>query len=79
MDKSEESKSGNGVQKINGETEFFSQSGVDEWQNYSLPTFLKPLKSEVIFNTETGLLYRCLPDRTHAMTNAQVVNYPRKD
>ena len=49
-----------------GEAESAEQFGVDEWQKYRRPTLLKQFKAENIFNAdETGLFYRCLPNRTH--------------
>ena len=56
--------------KLHGEAESVDQCGVDDWQKHRLPALLKQFKAEEIFNTdETGLFYRCLPDRTHVMKN----------
>ena len=52
--------------KLHGEAESIDQFGMDEWQKYSPPTLLKQFKAEDIFTMdETGLFYRCLPDRSH--------------
>ena len=56
--------------KLHGEAESVNQDGVNEWQNHRLPTLLKEFEPEQIFNTdETGLFYRCLPDKTHVFKN----------
>ena len=55
---------------LHGEAEFVDQDGVNEWQNYRLPSLLKEFQPEQIFNTdETELFYRCLPDKTHVFRN----------
>ena len=56
--------------KLHGKVESVDQDGVNEWQNDRLPALLKEFKPEQIFNTdETGLFYRCLPDKTHVFKN----------
>ena len=56
--------------KLHGEAESVDQNGVDEWQTNYLPALLKQFKAEDIFNAyETGLFYRCLPDRTYVFKN----------
>ena len=56
--------------KLHGEAESVDQDGVNEWQKHRLPTLLKEFEPEQIFNTdETGLFYRCLPDKTHVFKN----------
>ena len=56
--------------KLHGEAESVDQNGIDEWQTNCLPALLKQFKAEDIFNAdETGLFYRCLPDRTHVFKN----------
>ena len=41
-----------------------------EWQNHRLQALLKEFEPEQIFNTdETGLFYRCFPDKTHVFKN----------
>ena len=56
--------------KLHGEAESVDQDGVNEWQNRQLPALLKEFLPEQIFNTdETGLFYRCLPDKTHVFKN----------
>ena len=52
------------------EAKSVDQNGVDEWQTNCLPALLKQFKAEDIFSAnETGLFYRCLPDRTHVFKN----------
>ena len=53
--------------KFYGEAESVDQDGVDEWQNYRLPTLLKEFQPEQIFNTDER--DRCLPDKTHVFKN----------
>ena len=56
--------------KLHGEAESVDQDGVNEWQNHRLPALLQEFEPEQIFNTdETGLFYRCLPDKTHVFKN----------
>ena len=56
--------------KLHGEAESVDQNGVDEWQTNCLSALLKQFKAEDIFNAdETGMFYRCLPDRTHVFKN----------
>ena len=56
--------------KLHGEAAYVDQFEVDDWQKYRLPELLKRFKAEEIFNTdETGLFYKCLPDRSHVMKN----------
>ena len=55
---------------LHGEAESVDQDGVNKWQNDRLSALLKEFKPEQIFNTdETGLFYRCLPDKTHVFKN----------
>ena len=55
---------------LHGEAEFVDRNGVDEWQTNCLPALLKQFKTEDIFNAdETGLFYRCLPDKTQVFKN----------
>ena len=50
--------------------ESVDQDGVNKWQNERLPTLLKEFQPVQIFNTdETGLFYRCLPDKMHVSKN----------
>ena len=56
--------------KLHGEAKSVYQDGVGEWQTHCLPALLKQFKAEDIFTAdETGLFYRCLPDRTHVFKN----------
>ena len=56
--------------KLHGEAESVDQNGVDQWQTNCLHALLKQFKAEDIFNAdETGLFYRCLPDRTRVFKN----------
>ena len=58
--------------KLHGEAESVDRNGVDEWQTNCLPALLKQFKAENIFKVdETGLFYRCLPDRTHVFKNGK--------
>ena len=60
--------------KLYGEAESVDQNDVDEWQTNCLPALLKQFKAEDTFNAdETGLFYRCLPDRTHVFKNDKCV------
>ena len=66
-------------QKLHGEAASVVQCEVDDWQKHRLPELLKRFKAEEIFNAdETGLFYRCLPNRSHVMKNAQVEPIQRK-
>ena len=54
--------------KLHGEAESVNQQAVDNWQNSRLLEILKEFEPENIFNTdETGLFFKCLPDRTHVL------------
>ena len=65
--------------KLHGEAASVDQCEVDDWQKHHLLKLLKRFTAEEIFNTdETGLFYKCLPDRSHFMKNVQVENYPKK-
>ena len=56
--------------KLHGEAASVDEACVDDWHKNRLPILLKEFKKEHIFNAdETGLFYKCLPDRTHVFKN----------
>ena len=56
--------------KLHGEAASVDEACVDDWHKNRLPILLKEFKKEQIFNTdESGLFYKCLPNRTHVFKN----------
>ena len=56
--------------KLHGETAAVDEACVNNWYKNRIPILLKEFKEEQIFNAdETGLFYKCLPDRTHVFKN----------
>ena len=56
--------------KLHGEAASVDEECVNNWYKNRLPILLKEFKKEQIFNAdETGLFYKCLPDRTHVFKN----------
>ena len=54
--------------KIVGESGTVSSAMTQEWISTSLPALLSEFKPEDIYNAdETGLFYKCLPEKTFAM------------
>ena len=52
--------------KVSGEAGSVSEKTVEDWKSKTLPHILKDYQPSDIFNAdETGLFYRCLPNKTH--------------
>lgn len=53
---------------ISGESAFVDRGACDEWKQQTLIPILQQYKAEDVFNAdETGLYWRLLPDKTHAV------------
>ena len=66
----------NGIvaKKLHGEGQSADSEGAADWLNNRLPLLMEEYSPQDIINCdETGLFFRCLPDRTHVFKNDKCV------